>query len=204
MMGDKYNGPVHKVTLTKGFHLGKTEVTQEQWEALMGANPSRFKGAKNPVENVSWNDSQDFLRRLNEKLPGQSFRLPAEAEWEYACRAGSTTAYSFGEGEGNFGEYTWCSANSAQATHPVGEKKANAWGLLDMHGNVWEWCADWHGPYPAADQKDPGGPPNGQSRVLRGGSWNIKPMYCRSADRDNDTPDYRDDGIGFRVARPLP
>jgi formylglycine-generating enzyme required for sulfatase activity len=207
MMGDAVNGPhgpVHKVTLTKGFCLGKTEVTREQWQAVMGGNPSEFKGPKYPVETVSWNDCQDFLRKLNEKLPGQGFRLPTEAEWEYACRAGSTTAYAFGDGEANLGEYAWYAANSANNTHPVGEKKANAWDLLDMHGNVWEWCADWYGPYGAGDQKDPVGPPDGQDRVLRGGSWLDSPMFCRSANRHLFAPGSRFSCLGFRVARPLP
>jgi formylglycine-generating enzyme required for sulfatase activity len=132
--------PAHKVTISKPFYLGKYEVTQDQWEAVMGANPSYFKGPENPVEDVSWDDCQKFLKKLNERLPGTggTVRLPTEAEWEYACRAGTTTKYSFGDTRSDLGEYAWYGGNSHNKNHPVGEKKPNAWGLYDIHGNVCE------------------------------------------------------------------
>jgi formylglycine-generating enzyme required for sulfatase activity len=175
--------PVHKVTITKPFYLGKYLVTQEQWERVMGSNPSSFKGAKNPVESVNWDDCQNFIVKLKEKVPGQTFRLPTEAEWEYACRAGSTTDYSFGDGESSLGEYAWYTNNSVNTTHAVGEKKPNAWGLYDMHGNVWECCADYVYGYIADDQTDPVGPSEGPFYIVRGGAWNDDPTFLRSSTR---------------------
>ena len=162
------------MTITKPFYLGKYEVTQEQWEAVMGSNPSNFKGPKNPVEQVSWDDCQEFLDKLNAKAGGQGgkFVLPTEAQWEYACRAGSTGKFCFGDDEKQLGEYAWYDENSDSKTHPVGEKKPNAWGLYDMHGNVWEWCQDWYGAYGAEAVDDPSGPTTGSGRVFRGGGWN--------------------------------
>jgi len=192
--------PGHKVTITKPIYLGKYEVTQEQWERVMGSNPSTFKGAKNPVETVSWEDCQNFLAKLKEKVPAQSFRLPTEAEWEYACRAGSTTDYSFGDSGSGLGEYAWYGSNSGSKTHPVGEKKPNAWGLFDMHGNVWEWCADWYGPYTADNQTDPVGPSSGSGRVLRGGSWCCVPSFLRSSYRGLFGPGIRRGCVGLRCA----
>jgi formylglycine-generating enzyme required for sulfatase activity len=194
--------PVHTVRITKPFYMGKYEVTQEQWEAVMGDNPSHFKGAKNPVEKVSWNDCQQFLRKLKAKVPGGlACRLPTEAEWEYACRAGSTTKYSFGESENDLGDHAWYSKNSGNKTHPVGQKKHNAWGLYDMHGNVWEWCHDWYADsYPIFDQTDPTGPTSGEYRVLRGGCWFSNATYCRSAIRNYSYhPSSRLSYNGFRV-----
>ena len=192
------------VRITRPFCIGKHEVTQEVWEKVMGTNPSNFKGAKNPVENVSWDDCQAFLKKLNAlgKERGQ-FRLPTEAEWEYACRAGTKTRFCSGDDEGPLGEYAWYDANSGNTTHPVGAKKPNAWGLYDCHGNVWEWCGDWydeysHGRMPKAD---PTGPVTGAGRVLRGGSWDYGAGACRSACRGNDRdPDDRGGSLGFRVA----
>jgi len=197
-------GPVHSVELD-GFWMGKYEVTQEQYEAVMEKNPSNFKGAKNPVEMVSWNDATDFCRKLTDKVgrassPAKSFRLPTEAEWEYACRAGSTTRFCFGDSDSNLGDYAWYTANSGSKTHPVGEKKANEWGLYDMHGNVWEWCGDWYADkYGAGSAKNPQGASSGECRVLRGGSWNGDPHRCRSADRGRSDPTGTNNGSGFRV-----
>ncbi len=130
--------PQHRVRITKPFYLGKYPVTQEQWQAVMGDNPSHFKVPKNPVEEVSWDDCLQFLRRVNEKVGGGKFRFPTEAQWEYACRAGSTTHYCFGDEDSGLSEYAWYAANSGGTPHPVGEKKPNAWGLYDMHGNIWQ------------------------------------------------------------------
>jgi formylglycine-generating enzyme required for sulfatase activity len=188
----------HEVKITKPSYMAATEVTQEQYEAVMGANRSDFKGAKNPVECVSWDEAAEFCRRLSERT-GRTVRLPTEAEWEYACRAGSTAAFCFGDYESGLGEYAWYASNSDSSSHPVGQKRANAWGLYDMHGNVEEWCADWYGPYGAGSAVDPCGPDSGKFRVLRGGAWDDSPRQCRSAYRDWLTPDFRLDGLGFRV-----
>jgi len=220
--GRFYNkeGPVHRVRITKPFYIGKYEVTQEVWEKVMGTNPSNFKGAKNPVDNVSWNHCQDFLKKLNAlvvALPhphpsptgrgskGEGlFRLPTEAEWEYACRAGTKTRFCAGDADGALADYAWFEANSGITEHPVGEKKPNAWGLHDMHGNVWEWCADWYAyDYYAKNPKDnPTGPAAGKDHVLRGGGWNYNPAYCRSAYRrtvSNPRTSMYDYYFGFRV-----
>jgi formylglycine-generating enzyme required for sulfatase activity len=195
----------HQVTLTKPFYLGVYEVTQEQYERVMGTNPSDFNGAKNPVEQVSWEDAVEFCRKLSalpeEKAAGHVYRLPTEAEWEYACRAGTTTKYSFGDDESQLGAYAWFRENSGDRTHPVGQKKPNAWGLYDMHGNVWEWCQDWYGDLPAGAVTDPTGPSTGSLRVLRGGSWNDFAGRCRSASRRRSSPSYRFSHLGFRLAR---
>jgi formylglycine-generating enzyme required for sulfatase activity len=191
--------PVRKVTISKPFYLGKFEVTQKQWEGVMGRNPSNFKGAKNPVDSVSWEDCQTFIQKLCEKVPGQTFRLPTEAEWEYACRAGSTTEYGYGDDTVGLGNYAWYYGNSGSKTHPVGEKKPNAWGLYDMHGNVWEWCADWYGNYDSNAATDPVGPSFGVPRVLRGGSWGHIAAYCRSANRVSTYPSSRYHDFGLRV-----
>jgi formylglycine-generating enzyme required for sulfatase activity len=196
-------GPVHRVRITRAFYMGKHEVTQEVWEKVMGTNPSNFKGAKNPVENVSWDDCQDFLKKLNALAKAQgNFRLPTEAQWEYACRAGTKTRFCSGDADAGLTDYAWFGANSGGTTHPVGEKKPNAWGLHDMHGNVWEWCADWweQDYYGKSPRDDPTGPVTGAGRVLRGGSWDDGARYCRSASRFIINPGDRFDGLGFRVA----
>ena len=195
--------PAHKITLTKPFYIGKYLVTQEQYQAVMDANPSYFKGAKNPVEFVSWDDAQEFCKKLSASS-GLAVRLPTEAEWEYACRAGSKAAYCFGNNETKLGKYAWYSTNSGNTTHPVGEKKPNRFGLYDMHGNVWEWCQDWYGEYTAKTAKNPTGPATGAFRVLRGGSWFSNPAYCRAACRRRNNPDLRYRSIGFRVVALLP
>ena len=192
----------HWVRITNAFYIGKYEVTQEVWEKVMGANPSYFKGAKNPVENVTWDDCQEFLKKLNAlgKERGQ-FRLPTEAEWEWACRAGTRERFCSGDDEGTLGDYAWCDANSGDATHPAGTKQPNAWGLHDCHGNVWEWCADWYGEYSHGrmPKADPTGPATGPGRVLRGGSWAGVARGCRSSYREPCNPGGRHDSGGFRV-----
>jgi len=196
--GRDENEGQHEVTLSKPFYMGVTEVTQAQYEAIMGTNPSNFKGATSPVDNVSWNDATEFCKKLSDKT-NQAVRLPTEAEWEYACRAGSTTKFSFGDAHESLGDYAWYSTNSGSKTRPVGQKKPNAWGLYDMHGNVWEWCADRYGAYPEGAVTEPQGPASGMFRVLRGGAWNDSPDYCRSAYRNRTTPDNRYYYDGFRV-----
>jgi formylglycine-generating enzyme required for sulfatase activity len=197
--------PQHRVRITKPFYLGKHLVTQKQWETVMGSNPSYFKGPKNPVENVSWDDCQEFLKKLNAKSGpgGGKFQLPTEAQWEYACRAGSTTRYCFGDKESGLGDYAWYGENSGGKTHPVGEKKPNAWGLYDMHGNVWEWCQDWYdgGYYAKSPTDDPTGPTTGAYRVNRGGLWFIDAKSCRSASRVILRAGRRFFNLGLRVSQ---
>ncbi|MBI2808208.1 MAG: SUMF1/EgtB/PvdO family nonheme iron enzyme [Planctomycetes bacterium] len=188
----------HRVTIAKGFHLGIHQVTQAQWQAVMGNSPSHFKGDDLPVERVSWNDACAFCKKLGAK-DGHTYRLPTEAEWEYACRAGSQTAYCFGDNPGVLGPYAWFSENSGSKTHPVGQKHANDWGLYDMHGNVWEWCADFYGEYPSKPVTDPTGPATGSEHLLRGGSWHIHPLILRSADRRRNEPTLLYNDVGFRV-----
>jgi formylglycine-generating enzyme required for sulfatase activity len=193
-----------RVTLTKPFQLGVYPVTQEQYRRVMRKDPSNFKGSQNPVEKVSWKDAVEFCRRLSalpeEKAAGRVYRLPTEAEWEYACRAGTTTDFSFGDDQSQLGEYAWYAGNSGQRTHPVGVKQSNPWGLYDMHGNVWEWCQDWYAEdLPEGAVTDPTGPVEGSSRVIRGGSWSSIASLCRSSLRYGDTPDYRHHDHGFRV-----
>lgn len=199
-------GPQQEVTLSTGFRMGKYEVTQEQWAAVMENNPSGFKGRKNPVERVSWNDCQEFIKRLCEKIGAKGFRLPTEAEWEYACRAGSKTSYNFGDDRNQLENYAWYDGNSGSSTHPVGHKKPNAWGLYDMHGNVWEWCQDpWHEDYQGAPADGSVWEAGGSSfRVVRGGSWYYTPADCRAAHRARFASIIRDLSIGFRVRRGVP
>ncbi len=198
---------LHRVRIAQAFYIGKFEVTQAQWLLVMGSNPEqKTRDMRCPVTNVSWEDCQKFLVRLNdlagEKLPqGHRFRLPTEAEWEYACRAGTTTKFSFGDEEDKLGMYAWY-GDSNGSIHAVGTKRANPWGLYDMHGNVWEWCQDWYGNYefPAKGAtEDPSGPSSGSGRVLRGGGWNDSAVFCRSASRDGSDPSNRNDNVGLRV-----
>ena len=195
----------HRVRITKPFYLGKYLVTQEQWETVMGSNPSMFKGPQNPVETVSWNQCQQFFIKLNVKSgPGRGkFQLPSEAQWEYACRAASTSQYCFGDDVTRLGEYAWYDNNSGSKTHPVGEKKPNAWGLYDMHGNVWEWCQDWYdgGYYAKSPMDDPAGPATGSNRVDRGGGWDAVAGRCRSAGRSYGGPGRRHCYLGFRASQ---
>jgi formylglycine-generating enzyme required for sulfatase activity len=224
-------GPQHQVTVGS-FYMGKYPVTQKEYQAVMGTNPSNFKGDNLPVEQVSWYDAVEYCNKRSQKeglspaytinknqsdpnnkssydnvkwivtvnKNANGYRLPTEAEWEYACRAGTTTAYNTGAAISvNTG---WYSANSDSKTHPVGQKSANAWGLYDMHGNVWEWCWDWKGDYTSVAQTDPMGAASGTYRVGRGGSWDDSAEYVRSASRDYDNPSYRSSYFGFRLLRP--
>ncbi len=193
----------HRVRLTKGYYLGMHEVTQRQWQAVMGTNPGKFKGDDLPVESISWNDAVEFCRKLSAK-EGVEYRLPTETEWEYACRAGSTGAYGFGDSDSGLGEHAWYDSNSGYKTHPVGQKRPNAWGLYDMHGNVWEWCQDWYAAYTGGSVTDALGFPSGVYRVYRGGSWGRYPWDCRSARRDFGSPADRSNSQGFRLARTTP
>lgn len=195
--------PQHEVTLTKSFYMQTTEVTQKQWMAVLGNNPSKFIncGENCPVEKVSWDDVQEFIKRLNQKEGTDKYRLPTEAEWEYACRGGSTTAFCFGNDISMLPEHTWYSANSRDWSHQAGQKKPNAWGLCDMHGNVWEWCQDWYSIYPSESVTDPKGPSSGSHRVSKGGSWRSAARFCRSAHRYGVDPGYRRPTRGFRLAK---
>ena len=220
------------VMITQAFELGKTVVTQKQWIEVMGTtpwkdqvaveyeyeyfpdgyedfDPSTLESENYPAVNVSWLDTSLFCEhltsyereagRLSEK---QTYRLPTEAEWEYACRAGTTTAYSFGDAESSLGDYAWYYDNSNLELHEVATKKPNPWGLFDMHGNVWEWCEDWY-EESLSGGNDPKGPSAGSARVIRGGYWYISASYCRSASRDSLTPTSRDNYFGFRIVRVL-
>lgn len=212
----------HEVTITKDYHIGAFEVTQSQYEKVMGKKPSFFQGEKlaerqlekgraneavgssnHPVERVTWENAVEFCNRLSElpeeKKAGRMYRLPTEAEWEYACRAGAKTAYSFGENAKSIGDYAWFGGNSNNQTHPVGLKKPNDWGLYDMNGNVWEWCSDNYANYPKGALTDPLGPETGMARVIRGGSWAYSAVNCRSANRGRTVPIRRYSAGGFRV-----
>ncbi len=203
----------HEVTLTQGYWLGKYEVTQVQYEAVMGTNPSEFKGADLPVEMVNWYDAMDFCAKLTAsekavgRLPeGYEYTLPTEAQWEYACRAGTTTALNSRKNLSDkdqcpeMDEVGWYGYNSDDTTHPVGQKQPNAWGLYDMHGNVYERCLDRYGDYPTTAVTDPTGPDIGEYNVIRGGSWACYARSCRSASRYYDYPDECWTDCGFRVA----
>jgi len=198
--GDSDEKPVHTVHI-KSFYMMTTEVTQKQWREVMGNNPSHFRGDNLPVEQVSWNDIQDFLKKLNRMDPGKGYRLPSEAEWEYACCSGSDTRFYFGDDDERLKDYAWYSGNSESKTHPVGTKKANAYGLYDMHGNVWEWCEDtWHDSYKGAPSDGSAWVSGGStSRVLRGGSWYSRPRYCRSAFRSRNNAGNCHFSVDFRV-----
>ncbi len=198
-------GPVHEVIIKNSFYMGKYPVTQKQWEKVMGSNPSSFKGEDRPVESVSWNDVQEFIKKLNEKDSTGKYRLPSESECEYACRAGITTRYSFGDDESKLGDHAWYDQNSGSETHPVGQKKSNLWGLYDMHGNVWEWCQDkWHENYNGAPSDGSAWASGSSSiRVYRGGSWGDGARSCRSASRGIVDPAFRFGALGFRVLRTL-
>ncbi len=194
--------PVTRVTISQPFWLGRTPVTQGQWQAVMGTNPAHLKGENRPVEHVSWTDAMAFARTLTDRertagrLPeGYAYTLPTEAQWEYACRAGTTGLYP-----GNLDAMGWHKYNAVYETHPVAEKEPNAWGLYDMHGNVWELCFDWYALYPGGDITDPTGAPSGSHRVSRGGSYRSEREHCQSAHRNREKPFNRNAQLGFRIA----
>jgi formylglycine-generating enzyme required for sulfatase activity len=199
--------PQHKVTLTRGFWMSETEITQAQWVAVMGTNPSNFIDDNKPVERVSWNDisepSSGFLAKLNAAHPESIFRLPTEAEWEYACRAGTTSPYYWGEDTRKvlLENHAWYYSNSNSSTHPVAKKAPNTWGLYDMSGNVREWCADWYAYYSGNATSNPRGPSTGTKRVNRGGCWVEDTSTCRASDRYSDMPEYKYFGNGFRIVK---
>jgi formylglycine-generating enzyme required for sulfatase activity len=211
----RFNNEIqHNVTVSS-FYMGKYEVTQRDWRDVMGHNPNYFTGNDLPVENISWYDAVEYCNKRSEQegltpaytgngdgitwnRSANGYRLPTEAEWEYACRAGTATPYYTGDSVNSAG---WYVSNSGYKTHPVGQKQPNAWDLYDMHGNVGEWCWDWYGEYPSGAQTDPSGAESGTFRVIRGGSWNAYAQSLRSADRNGDTPVLRNNGVGFRLAR---
>jgi formylglycine-generating enzyme required for sulfatase activity len=218
---EAYEKPRHTVRISQGFYLGITPVTQAQYASVTGTNPSRFyRWPEHPVEMVSWFDAAAFCNELSKKeglapyyvIPnwnqvmvgrGEGYRLPTEAEWEYACRAGTQTRYSFGDDAAMLGEYAWYHPDSKCQTWPVGRKRPNAWGLYDMHGNVWEWCWDWYDEdyYRNSPAIDPLGAERADYRTFRGGSWCVETRYLRSAYRDRHAPEFRHFSVGFRVAR---
>ena len=193
----------HAVTISRSFEICATQVTQKQWAAVMGSNPSPFKGDNRPVETVSWFDCQEFISKLNRSQKTYVYRLPTEAEWEFACRGGTQTAYSFMD-PSSLHEYSWSYSNSDGKTSDVGMLKPNPIGLYDMHGNVWEWCQDWYGPYNTSNDHNPTGPSSGSFRVFRGGSWGNDAQYLRSAYRGYNVPSARYYSLGFRLVRTSP
>ena len=197
-VADNDERPTHQVTLSS-FSIGRYEVTQEVWRAVMGSNPASFNGEKCPVEFVSWNDCQSFIAKLN-AMTDMQFRMPTEAEWEFAARGGNITrGYQFA-GSNILNSVGWHSGNSGSRTKEVGQKSPNELGLYDMTGNLWEWCSDWYGSYSGNPQTDPTGPENGTSHVLRGGGWNGGAKNCRISNRDGRLPDYSSDRLGLRLA----
>ena len=190
--------PVHSVTLSS-YYIGKTEVTQALWKAVMGSNPSCFTGNNLPVECVSWNDCQEFIRKLN-ALTGQNFRLPTEAEWEFACRGGNNSRGYKYSGSNYIDNVAWYDGNSGKKTHPVATKLPNELGIYDMSGNVMEWCSDWYGDYSSGAQTNPKGPYDGSCRVSRGGCWISNARNCRSSRRSNNSPDQPFNDIGLRLS----
>ena len=198
--GDAYDNekPAHSVTLSS-YYIGKTEVTQALWKAVMGSNPSNFRGDNLPVECVSWNDCQAFIRKLN-ALTGQNFRLPTEAEWEFACRGGNNSRGYKYSGSNYIDNVAWYGDNSGDKTHPVATKLPNELGIYDMSGNVWEWCSDWYGKYSSGAQANPKGPYDGSFRVVRGGSWDDNAKGCRSSNRTCNSPGYRSNYLGLRLS----
>ena len=196
---DENEKPAHEITLSQNYYIGKYEVTQEVWKAVMGNNPSKFKGNNLPVEMVSWKDCQKFIDKLN-RITGEHFRLPSEAEWEYAARGGNKSNGYLYSGSDNLDEVAWYNENSGKRTHNVGTKKANELGIYDMSGNVMEWCQDWFGFYTVSSRINPTGPNTGTLRINRGGCWYSYPWYCRSLSRNKISPDDSYFNLGFRLA----
>ncbi len=203
--GERDERPVHEVEISQGFYLARYPVTLAHWEGVMGNGPSRLEGSDCPVGSVSWQDADEYLQKLNAGEGEALYRLPTEAEWEYACRAGTMTVFSYGDDEESLALHAWYSDNSGLQTHEVGLKKPNAWGLYDMHGNVWEWCLDRYDEeyYAVGPSRDPHGPPEGTTRVLRGGSWDNGPKDLRAATRNRFRPAFASSSFGFRCARTL-
>lgn len=202
---DSDEKPVHEVRLTKGYWIGKYEVTQKEWQAVMGNNPSYFRGDRLPVEQISWNDCQEYVKKVNAYLAQRGeelrVRLPTEAEWEFAARGGTESRGFKYSGSDEIKDVAWYGEDwNKGSTHPVGTKSANELGIHDMSGNVWEWCADWYGNYSSGSVTDPRAPGSGDGRVLRGGCWNDTAVGCRSANRLGGMPGYRDDYLGVRLA----
>ncbi len=200
----KDEGPVHEVTISRDYYIGQFEVTQLQWKTIMEENPSVFhsypESDDHPVERVTWEDIQIFITKLNAFNIGR-FRLPTEAEWEYACRAGTQTRYAFGDAPKYWEliQYAWFNSRSEGRSWPLGTKRSNPWGIYDMHGSVWEWCADWYGPYGEDPEIDPTGPKEGENKIIRGGSWFNEPEALRSANRHRQLPDSKHTNNGFRL-----
>jgi formylglycine-generating enzyme required for sulfatase activity len=208
IMGSQFDEPGRgedeaplRVNITKGYFLQTTEVTQQQWENVMGNNPANFNecGGDCPVENISWLDAKRFIDRLNRLEQTTAYRLPTEAEWEYAARAGNQGWFCFGNDQNIFNEYAWYKGNSDGRTQAVAQKKPNAWGLFDVHGNVWELCQDWDGTYPAGTATDPSGPSKGYYRVARGGAWYYPMLHARNANRFYVLEDDENYTVGFRI-----
>jgi len=199
--GDADEKPIHPVTISKPFYIGKYEVTQKQWRNVMGTNPSRYQGDNRPVESVSWNDAQNFIRKLNVREGTKKYRLPTEAEWEFAARGGTQTHGFKFAGSSKVADVAVHSENAGGETRPVGSKRPNELDIYDMSGNVWEWCSDWKDDYGRSAERDPGGPTSGSYRVLRGGSFLDYDSNCRVAGRSSGNPNARYRADGFRCVQ---
>jgi formylglycine-generating enzyme required for sulfatase activity len=200
---EEHENPRHMIKINNPFYMCKYQITQAQWSEVMQNNPSEFKGDLRPVERVSWNDVQAFIHKLNTLEATDTFRLPTEAEWEYAARGASKSAYCFGGDTAILSQYAWYDKNSGGETHPVGQLKPNAWGLYDMHGNVHEWVQDWfdRNYYSRSPSVSPEGPASGLAKALRGGDWSSEDWYCRCASRSLGSPDRRGNRLGFRLIK---
>lgn len=200
LIGDIDEKPVRKVKV-KSFMIGKYEVTQSQYTAIMKNNPSNKQKNTLPVYNLTWYDCQEFIKKLNQLAGKNAYRLPTEAEWEYACRAGTTTEFFFGEDKEKLNNYGYFNGNSDNIIRDVGKLKPNPWGLYDMYGNAWEWCNDWYGNYRKTDTNNPKGPQTGDTKVMRGGCWDSSAPFCRSANRANENPKREDNFMGIRLVK---